>query len=88
MKTIDFLPDIYRQREALRRAALVGHGGRYLQWRIAASALAQAWLRHSLHQQLDDLRRNMPSPGAGAGTFGPASTKPPRGARSESLYVP
>jgi hypothetical protein len=56
MKTIDFLPEIYRQREALRRARL---------WwcivvmifssAIGASVLAQAWLRHGLHQQLDAL---------------------------------
>src|SRR5436189_6442780 len=56
MKSIDFLPDIYRQREALRRARI---------WwamvvvifssAIAASSLAQAWLRHGLVQQLDAL---------------------------------
>jgi len=56
MKTIDFLPDIYRQREALRRARI---------WwavvvvifssAIGASAAAQAWLRHGLVQQLDAL---------------------------------
>ena len=56
MKSIDFLPDIYRQREALRRARL---------WwamvvvifscAIGASAGAQAWLRHGLAQQLEAL---------------------------------
>lgn len=56
MKSIDFLPDIYRQREALRRARLwwgivvVVFGGA-----IGASTLAQAWLRHSIHQQMDSL---------------------------------
>jgi len=56
MKTIDFLPDIYRQRESLRRARI---------WwavvvlifgsAIGASAAAQAFLRHGLVQQLDAL---------------------------------
>ena len=56
MKSIDFLPEIYRQREALRRARLwwgvvvVIFGAA-----LGSSALAQAWLRHSLHQQLDAL---------------------------------
>jgi len=56
MKTIDFLPEIYRQREALRRARLWwGAVVVIFSSAIAASALAQAWLRHGLHQQLDEL---------------------------------
>jgi Tfp pilus assembly protein PilN len=56
MKTIDFLPDIYRQREALRRARIWwGCVVVIFSTAIAASALAQAWLRHNLHQQLDSL---------------------------------
>src|SRR3954468_13369229 len=56
MKTIDFLPDIYRQREALRRARLWwGIVVVIFSGAISASALAQAWLRHSLHEQLDEL---------------------------------
>jgi len=56
MKTIDFLPDIYRQREALRRARVWwGIVVVIFSSAIAASALAQAWLRHELHEQLDDL---------------------------------
>src|SRR5262245_56042091 len=56
MKTIDFLPDIYRQREALRRARLWwGCVVVIFSTAIAASALAQAWLRHTLHVQLDEL---------------------------------
>jgi Tfp pilus assembly protein PilN len=57
MKTIDFLPDIYRQREALRRArvwwglVVLLFGGT-----IGAAASAQGLLRHSLHRQLDDLQ--------------------------------
>jgi hypothetical protein len=53
MKTIDFLPDIYRQREALRRARLwwcivvVVFGGA-----IGASATAQGLLRSNLKRQL------------------------------------
>src|SRR6185436_352447 len=56
MKSIDFLPEIYRQREALRRARIwwavvvMIFGGA-----IGASSLAQAWLRHGLVQQLDAL---------------------------------
>src|SRR5262245_50894135 len=56
MKNIDFLPEIYRQREALRRARLwwgiviVIFGGA-----IGASVLAQACLRHNLQNQLDSL---------------------------------
>jgi type IV pilus assembly PilN-like protein len=56
MKTIDFLPDLYRQREALRRARLWwGVVVVIFSSAISASALAQAWLRHSMHQQLDAL---------------------------------
>lgn len=53
MKSIDFLPEIYRQREALRRARLwwcvvvVLFGTA-----IGAAATAQGWLRASLHRQL------------------------------------
>jgi len=56
MKTIDFLPDIYRQREIMRRARLwwcivaVIFGSA-----IGVAATAQAWLKHSLVRQLDDL---------------------------------
>jgi hypothetical protein len=56
MKTIDFLPDIYRQREALRRArvwwliVVVVFGGA-----IGSSAGAQAWLKHGLATQFDEL---------------------------------
>src|SRR5438445_5227371 len=56
MKSIDFLPDSYRQRDALRRARLwwgivvVIFGAA-----IGASAVAQTWLRHGLAQQLDAL---------------------------------
>jgi hypothetical protein len=56
MKTIDFLPDIYRQREALHRARMwwcivvMIFGGA-----IGAAATAQTWLRSSLQQQLAEL---------------------------------
>src|SRR5688500_18132767 len=56
MKTIDFLPDIYRQRQALRHARLWwGCVVVIFSIAIAASALAQAVLRHRLHEQLDEL---------------------------------
>jgi hypothetical protein len=53
MKNIDFLPDIYRQRAALRRArvwwciVVVLFGGT-----IGSSIAAQVWLRMSLKRQL------------------------------------
>jgi hypothetical protein len=56
MKTIDFLPDIYRQRETLRRArvwwviVILIFGGA-----TGSAATAQAWLRHRLRNQLDEL---------------------------------
>src|SRR5437764_110225 len=56
MKTIDFLPDIYRQRDALRRARIwwaivvMIFGGV-----LGSSTVAQVWLRHGLKQQLEAL---------------------------------
>ena len=56
MKSIDFLPDIYRKREAMRLArvwwgiVVLVFGGA-----IGSSTAAQLWLRHSLQQQFDDL---------------------------------
>jgi hypothetical protein len=56
MKTIDFLPDIYRQREALRRARMwwscvvVIFSGA-----IGASAVTQAFLRHGTQLEFDKL---------------------------------
>jgi Tfp pilus assembly protein PilN len=56
MKTIDFLPEIYRQREALRRARLWwGIVVVIFSGAIGASVMAQAWMRHGLQQQLDAL---------------------------------
>jgi Tfp pilus assembly protein PilN len=56
MKTIDFLPEIYRQREALRRARLWwGIVVVIFSAAIGASVMAQAWMRHGLQQQLDAL---------------------------------
>ena len=56
MKNIDFLPDVYRQREALRQARL---------WwcavvlifgtAISMAAGAQLWLRRNIQQQLNEL---------------------------------
>src|SRR5262245_44941670 len=54
MKNIDFLPDIYRQRSALRQARIwwcivvVLFGGT-----IGSAVTAQVWLRVSLKRQLD-----------------------------------
>src|SRR5947209_5658066 len=56
MKTIEFLPEVYRQREALRRARIwwvivvMIFGGV-----LGSSAVAQVCLRRSLVQQLDAL---------------------------------
>jgi hypothetical protein len=56
VKTIDFLPDVYRQREALRRARLWwGIVVVIFAGALGSSAVAQALLRHSLHEQLDSL---------------------------------
>jgi len=56
MKTIDFLPDVYRQREALRRARLWwGIVVVIFSGAIGASVMAQAWLRLGLQEQLDAL---------------------------------
>src|SRR5262245_9927044 len=57
MKTIDFLPEIYRQREALRKAR-VWWGLVVLLFgsAIGAAASAQGLLRHSLHRQLAELQ--------------------------------
>jgi hypothetical protein len=56
MKSIDFLPEIYRKREALRLArvwwavVVLVFGSA-----IGSSAAAQLWLRYSLQLQFDDL---------------------------------
>ncbi len=56
MKSIDFLPDIYRQRETLRRARLWwGIVVLVFSSALGASTIAQALLRHSTQQQLDSL---------------------------------
>jgi hypothetical protein len=56
MKSIDFLPDIYRQRDALRRARLWwGAVGLMFGGAIGASATAQLWLRHGLERELREL---------------------------------
>lgn len=56
VKTIDFLPDIYRQREALRHARLWwGMVVVIFAGALGSSAVAQALLRHRLQQQLDSL---------------------------------
>jgi Tfp pilus assembly protein PilN len=56
MKNIDFLPDIYRQRAALKRARWWWAGVVILfGTAISASAMAQALLRHTLYAELDAL---------------------------------
>jgi Tfp pilus assembly protein PilN len=56
VKSIDFLPDIYRQRETLRRARLWwGIVVLVFSSALGASTIAQALLRHSTQQQLDSL---------------------------------
>lgn len=62
MKTIDFLPDIYRQRAALRQArvwwclVVVLFGGT-----ITLSVVAQVWLRVGLQRQLAVLEQSFAS---------------------------
>jgi len=88
MKTIDFLPDIYRQRDALRRARI---------WwamvvvifssAIGASALAQAWLRHELVQQLDSLAAEYASAQTQVQELSGIQTQMVRAGQEASLYT-
>ncbi len=88
MKSIDFLPDIYRQREALRRARI---------WwamvvvifsaAIGASALAQAWLRHGLVQQLDALAAEYASAQTQVQELAAIQTQVVRAGQEASLYT-
>ena len=59
MKSIDFLPDMYRQREALRRARWWwGIVVLIFGFAIGASATTQAWLRHGLNEQFQALAKD------------------------------
>ncbi len=88
MKSIDFLPDIYRQRDALRRARI---------WwamvvvifssAIGASALAQAWLRHGLVQQLDSLAAEYASAQTQVQELSAIQTQVVRAGQEASLYT-
>jgi len=88
MKSIDFLPDVYRQREALRRARIwwavvvVIFGAA-----IGASALAQAWLRHGLVQQLDSLAAEYSSAQAQVQELSAIQAQVVRAGQEASLYT-
>jgi Tfp pilus assembly protein PilN len=88
MKTIDFLPDIYRQREALRRARIwwavvvMIFGGA-----IGASSLAQAWLRHGLLQQLDSLSADYAAAQSQVQELSNLQTQIVRAGHEASLYT-
>ena len=88
MKSIDFLPDIYRQRESLRRARL---------WWVAVVALfggtiitaatGQAWLRHSLIEQLDALAPEFAAAQARVQELAALQTQVNRAGQEASLYT-
>src|SRR5438552_16857410 len=88
MKTIDFLPDIYRQREALRRARI---------WwalvvlifglAISASAAAQVWLRRGLNAQLEDLAVPYTSAHAQAQELSVLQAQIARAAQEANVYT-
>src|SRR5690349_6277012 len=88
MKTIDFLPDIYRQRDALRRARLWwGAVGLIFGGAIAAAATAQLCLRHSLQRQLADLAPEFDAAQALARELTTLQTQIARGRHEANLYT-
>jgi hypothetical protein len=88
MKNIDFLPDIYRQREAMRRARL---------WwamvivlfssAIGASALAQGYLRHRLHEELTALTPEFAAAQAQVQELSKLQSQIQRAGHEASLYT-
>ena len=88
MKTIDFLPDIYRQREALRRARLWwGAVGLIFGGAIGASATAQLCLRHDLERQLDELAPQFTAAQAQVQELTALQTQITRAAHEANLYT-
>lgn len=88
MKTIDFLPDIYRQREALRRARLWwGLVVAIFAGVLGSSAVAQAWLRHSLHHELDALASEFAAAQAQVQELSTLQTQIVRAGHEASLYT-
>jgi hypothetical protein len=88
MKTIDFLPDSYRQREALRRARLWwGIVVVIFSGAIGASVMAQAWLRHGLQQQLDALTPEYAAAQAQVQELAALQTQIVRASHEASLYT-
>jgi hypothetical protein len=88
VKTIDFLPDIYRQREALHRARLwwcivvLVFGGA-----IGASATAQVWLRASLRRELAELAPQFAAAQAQVRELTALQTQIVRAAHEANLYT-
>ena|SRR5437762_550575 len=88
MKSIDFLPDIYRQRDALRRARI---------WwamvvvifssAIGASAVAQGWLRHGLAEQFDSLAAEYATAQTQVQELSAIQTQAVRAGQEASLYT-
>jgi Tfp pilus assembly protein PilN len=88
MKTIDFLPDIYRQREALRRARLWwGLVVIVFSTAIGASTLAQAWLRHSVQHHLDSLTADFAAAQTQVQELSTLQAQIARAGHEASLYV-
>src|SRR5688572_664412 len=88
MKNIDFLPDIYRQREALRRARLWwGVVIVIFSGAIGASALAQGLLRHNVRHQLDALASEYASAQAQVQELSSLQSQILRAGHEASLYT-
>jgi len=88
VKTLDFLPDIYRQREALRRARLWwGMVIVIFSTAIGASTLAQAWLRHNVQQHLDSLTSDFAAAQTQVQELSTLQTQIARAGHEASLYV-
>ena len=88
MKNIDFLPDLYRQREALRRArvwwctVVVIFGTA-----IGLAAGSQLWLRRSIQGQLGDLDLQFAAAQAQVRELAALQAQISRAGRSASLFT-
>jgi hypothetical protein len=88
MKSIDFLPDVYRQRESLRRARMwwmavvMLFGGA-----ILSAAMGQAWIRHSVVEQLDALAPEFAAAQARVQELAALQTQVARTGQEAGLYT-
>ena len=88
MKSIDFLPDKYRKREALRLArvwwgiVVLVFGGA-----IGSSTAAQVWLRYTLQRQFDDLTSSYTTAQAQVRELSELQTQIGKSAQEASLFT-